>query len=115
MSKIVIFGASGAMGSEIAQRLSAKDYKLHLVGRDEEKIKALSDQLNANYTIGDVQNADLFPRVASEAAHSIHGLVYAVGTLNLKSLKRLTEADFIHDYQINAVGAALAVQQLEPA
>ncbi len=115
MSKIVIFGASGAMGSEIAQRLSAKDYKLHLVGRDEEKIKALSDQLNANYTIGDVQNADLFPRVASEAGDSIHGLVYAVGTLNLKSLRRLTEADFIHDYQINAVGAALAVQQLEPA
>lgn len=115
MKKIVVFGASGAMGSEIAKKLSAANYNLHLVGRDEASISALSNQLNASYTIGDVRETELFPRVAEDAGDSIHGLVYAAGTLNLKSLKRQTEEDFVNDFRINAVGAALAVQHLQPA
>lgn len=115
MRKIVIFGATGAVGSEIAESLSTKSFGLHLVGRDESKIKALSNELGAGYTIGDVQDLELFPRVAEDAGDSVHGLVYAVGTLNLKSLKRLTKNDFINDYEINAMGAALAVQHLQPA
>ncbi len=114
MKKIVIFGATGAMGSEIASVLKAKDYALHLVARDKSKVRQLSDDLGATYTIGDVTDIDLFPRVAEDAGEVIHGLVYAVGTLNLKSIKRLTEEDFINDFKINAQGAALAVQHLLP-
>ena len=115
MKKIVIFGATGAMGSEIARNLQSKDYALHLVARDEDKVKSLSNSLGANYTLGDVTELDLFPRVAQDAGEVIHGLVYAVGTLNLKSIKRLTEEDFINDFRVNASGAALAIQHLLPA
>ena len=45
-----------------------------------------------------------------EAGEALDGLVYAVGTINLRTLQRLTEADFTHDFQVNAMGAALAVQ-----
>jgi NAD(P)-dependent dehydrogenase (short-subunit alcohol dehydrogenase family) len=38
------------------------------------------------------------------------GLVYAVGTINLRSLRRLTEADFLDEFRINALGASLAIQ-----
>lgn len=115
MKKIVIFGATGAVGSAIAGILSSKQYQLHFVGRDESKIKFLSNELGAGYTIGDVQDLTLFSRVADDAGDAIYGLVYAVGNLNLKSLKRLSADDFISDYKTNAMGAALAVQHLQPA
>lgn len=37
-------------------------------------------------------------------------MIYAVGTINLKSLRRLEEENFINDFRINAMGAALAVK-----
>jgi NAD(P)-dependent dehydrogenase (short-subunit alcohol dehydrogenase family) len=115
MKKVVIFGATGAMGSEIAQSLHASGYALHLVARDEDQVSQLSASLGANYTIGDVTDTDLFPRVAEDAGDVLYGLVYAVGTLNLKSIKRMTEGDFINDFKINAASAALAIQHLLPA
>jgi NAD(P)-dependent dehydrogenase (short-subunit alcohol dehydrogenase family) len=37
-------------------------------------------------------------------------LVYAVGTLSLRSLARVSDEDAVHDFRVNALGAALAVQ-----
>jgi NAD(P)-dependent dehydrogenase (short-subunit alcohol dehydrogenase family) len=45
----------------------------------------------------------------------LDGLVYAVGTINQHSLGRLTEADFLTDFRVNAMGAALAIQAALPA
>lgn len=60
-------------------------------------------------------DASLFARVAADGGDTIAGLVYAVGTINLKPLARLTEADFLRDYRVNVLGAALAVQAAAPA
>jgi NAD(P)-dependent dehydrogenase (short-subunit alcohol dehydrogenase family) len=62
-----------------------------------------------------VSDGSLFSRVAQEAEGPWDGLVYALGTINLRSLQRLTEADFLNDFRINAMGAALAVQAALPA
>lgn len=115
MEKIVIFGATGGIGSVTARRLYAKGYALHLVGRDQSKIETLSLELGANYSIGEVTDEALFEKVAEDVGDAISGLVYAVGTLNLKRLNRLSGDDYMSDFQINAMGAALAVQHLMPA
>ena len=115
MQKIVIFGATGGIGSAAARRLNAKGYALHLVGRDENKLKALASELGASMTLGDVTDQALFERVAEDAGDAVHGLLYAVGTLNLKRINRLSTEDFLEDFQLNAIGAALAVQSLLPA
>ena len=115
MEKIVIFGATGGIGSATARRLFARGYGLHLVGRDLPKLKAFAAELDADYTAGDVTDEALFEKVAEDAGDAISGLVYAIGTLNLKRLNRLTVDDYMSDFQINAMGAALAVQQLIPA
>lgn len=113
--KVVIFGANGGIGSATAHRLRAKNYQLHLVGRKAEPLEKMASELSASYTLGDVLDEDLFERVSADVDDEIQGLVYAVGTLNLKRLNRLTANDFLQDFQINAVGAAMAVQQLLPA
>jgi len=113
--KVLIFGGSGGIGSATSRILRARGYDLHLVGRSEEKLSALAAELEATYTTGDVTDGQLFSRVAEDAGSPLNGLIYAVGTINLRNFQRLTEADFLNDYRVNALGAARAIQAALPA
>lgn len=113
--KIVIFGATGGMGSAVAGRLAGAGYPLHLVARDESKLRPLVEEFGGSWTVGDVVDERLFSQIAEDAGEPLGGLVYAVGTLNLKGLNRLTPDGMALDFQVNALGAALAVQALAPA
>ena len=115
--QVLIYGGTGGIGAATARLLRIRGYSLHLVGRDETRLAALAGELGAGFTAGDVTSADLFTRATQEASNGgrIAGLVYAVGTINLKPLGRLTEADFEQDFRVNALGAAKAVQAALPA
>ena len=115
MKKILIYGGSGAVGSQVAQMLHEKGYPLHLVGTNEKRLLEVAEKLKATYTLADVTDPEAFEKVAQDAGRELGGLVYAVGTINLKSLRRLTADDFLTDFRINAMGAALAVQAALPA
>ncbi|AFG36993.1 SDR family NAD(P)-dependent oxidoreductase [Spirochaeta africana] len=112
--KIVIFGATGGIGSEVARRLRESGCELHLAARNRDALASLADELGADWSAGDVTDDGFFGQVA-ERAGQVDGLVYAVGTINLRSLGRLSSQDYLADFQVNAVGAALAVQALLPA
>jgi NAD(P)-dependent dehydrogenase (short-subunit alcohol dehydrogenase family) len=114
--KVLIYGGAGGIGSATARLLHGRGYDLHLVGRNPDKLSALAAELGASHTVGDVTDAGLFARVAKEVnGEPLAGLVYAVGTLNLRGFSRLAEADFRNDLQINAIGGALAAQAALPA
>ncbi|MFW5972640.1 MAG: SDR family NAD(P)-dependent oxidoreductase [Bacteroidota bacterium] len=113
--RYLIYGGSGGIGSEVARRLHARGDEVHLVGRDRDRLEALADELGAGLTLGDVREADLFARATEESGGILSGLVYAVGTINLRSLQRLSPEDFMTDFQVNAMSAALAVQAAVPA
>lgn len=113
--KVIIYGGSGGIGSATARILRARGYDLHLVGRNEDKLAAIAGELGASFTAGDVNDGELFVRAAQEAGGLLDGLVYAVGTITLRGLSRLSEADFINDFRVNAMGAVLAVQAGLPA
>jgi len=113
--KIIIYGGSGGIGSATGRLLRERGYDLHLVGRNEERLAAVATELEAEYTTGDVTDGELFARIADDAGERLEGLVYAVGTIHLKGLRRFTEDDFLNDFRVNAVGAALAVQAALPA
>ncbi len=112
--KVLIYGGSGSIGSATARLLSQRGYQIHLVGRNEQRLSSVADEVDASYTVGDINEPDLFDRVASEVGDSLDGLIYAVGTINLASLNRLKAQDFLNDFSINAMGAALAVQSCLP-
>lgn len=112
---VLIYGGTGGIGSATARKLRARGYALHLVGRDEAKLAALAGELGATTTLGDIDDSTVFARAAAEAGPVLAGLVYAVGSINLKPLARLTAADFERDFRLNAMGAALAMQAALPA
>ena len=112
----VIIGCTGA-GAAIARRLASMGRPLHLVSRTETTLKSLAESTKAKYTIADVLNSQSYEDVLkSLASHGpIAGLVYAVGSIPLKPLKMTTAADFMQTFQLNTVGAALALKHLSPS
>lgn len=115
MARVLIWGATGGIGGAVARALAAEGRALHLVGRDTDRLAALATELGAPCTVADVEQDDSFARVAQEAGPTLSGLVYAVGSINLRPLARLTSADFRRDFRLNAEGAALAIQSTLPA
>ena len=108
--KVLIYGGSGAVGSATARLLKERGYDLHLVGSTEEKLKKIADELGASYTVADLRDTSSFEKVSEDAGKELAGLVYAGGTINLKSIRRLEEQDFLDDFKLNALGAVLAVK-----
>lgn len=113
--RVLIVGGTGGIGSATARLLHDQGYQLHLVGRSEEKLVPLAQQLGAGYTRGEIEEDDFFSRVGRDAGAPLDGLVYAVGTIKLAGLAQLTESDLANDMRLNAIGAALAVQAALPA
>lgn len=114
-TKVLIYGGSGGIGSSLSRLLHSQGYNIHIVGRNEIKLSALAAELDCGYTCGNVTDKSLFNRVSQDSGDTLSGLVYAVGTINLRSIARLTEEEFLHDFRVNALGAALAVQAALPA
>jgi 3-oxoacyl-[acyl-carrier protein] reductase len=61
------------------------------------------------YTLEKYESS-LFPVLAVP----LEGIVYFPGTINLKPFNRLTNEDFLRDYQINSLGAAAFIQAYLP-
>lgn len=113
--KFLIYGGAGGIGSALATRLANAGHALHLVGRREDALRSVAEPLGAGFTVGDVTDPELFARAAADAGPTLAGLAYAVGTINLRGFARLAAADYRRDFEVNAVGAALAVQAALPA
>jgi NAD(P)-dependent dehydrogenase (short-subunit alcohol dehydrogenase family) len=116
---ILIIGGTGGIGQAIARRLRAAGTPVHLMARDETRLAALASEIGASFGVVDVEQEGALGRSVEAAAAAaggvLGGLCYAVGSINLKPLSRLTAADFERDFRLNAMGAALAVQTALPA
>lgn len=113
--RIVIVGGTGGIGAELAHRLVAAGRAVHLVARDGGRLASLAGDLGASFATADALDPAAL-RAAIEAAGSpLSGLVYAVGSITLKPLARVTAADVERDFRLNALGAFAAVQAALPA
>jgi NAD(P)-dependent dehydrogenase (short-subunit alcohol dehydrogenase family) len=112
---ILIYGGNSGIGAATARKLAARGHKVHLAGRDADRLAAVAAETGGSFTVCDVMQDDTFARVSHDAGITLAGLIYAVGSINLKPLARLTISDFEKDFRLNALGAALAVQSALPA
>ncbi|MHC2087471.1 SDR family NAD(P)-dependent oxidoreductase [Methylobacterium sp. CM6244] len=116
MNRVVIYGGTGGIGMATAQALRKRGIRLHLAARDPQRLEDAAARLgDTTFTAGDVTDPAHFTTVTQEAGGSLAGLVYAVGTINLKPLAKLTADDAVTDYKLNALGSLLALQAAAPA
>lgn len=116
---VLIIGASSGVGRALAQRLHAAGTPLHLAARNRDRLAATAAELGgAPFSICDATDPKALAAAVSAAVGdggALAGLAYCPGSIVLKPLKRVTDADMIDAFRLNAVGAALAVQAAEAA
>lgn len=111
-SPVIIFGATGAVGRALSQRLFDAGQSLHLIGRDADSLNPIAEQFNASSAVCDVLDEDAI-RASIDAcpAKDFAGLAFCIGSIVLKPLRTASSDDFMQAYQLNVVSAALAIQQ----
>ncbi len=115
-TKVLIYGGYGGIGAAIARLLVARGQVVHLVGRDQARLLAIADELQCSYSVGDVlEDVGVFAQAVQDANAELSGLVYAIGSITLKPFSRLTADDYLADFRLNSMSAALAVQAALPA
>jgi 3-oxoacyl-[acyl-carrier protein] reductase len=104
MSKTtLLIGASSAVAQSLMSKLN--DHKL--IGISTKDLS--SKELNECYTVEAYQQ-DKLPNIEG----AIDSLIYFPGTINLKPFNRISEKDFLDDYQIHAMGAVASIQKYLP-
>ena len=102
--KYLIVGATGSIGSSLAAQLYESGKEVHLVGRDENQTKSLSEKLNSEYSIADVLD-DGFVDTIKANIDDVKGIAYCVGSIDLKPLKSASESDFNKCMKLNLYSA----------
>lgn len=99
---ILVIGASSGIGAEVVKRLSEAGAKTSTASRS-----------SGTDLIWDATNptSDL----NSILPDQLDGLVYCPGSINLKPFSRLSDEDFLNDFQLNVLGAIRAIRQAIPA
>jgi len=102
---ILVVGGSSGIGLSLVKFLHENNAVVYVISRSEnvdlpQGVKHL--QIDVTGELGPV--TEFLPE-------QLHGLVYSVGSINLKPFNRLSADDFVSDYRINVLGAVQIIQQ----
>ena len=64
--KYLIFGATGSVGSSLAEQLKNSGNDIHLVARNENEIKTISEKLGCGFTVADVLEDGFIEKVKAD-------------------------------------------------
>jgi NAD(P)-dependent dehydrogenase (short-subunit alcohol dehydrogenase family) len=102
---ILVVGASTGAGRELLSRLTGAGARVTVWGRHEP-----SGTDPAGYGYSPVDATRALAEQNPQVPDPLHGVVYCPGTLNLGSFARLTEEQFLADFNLNALGAVRVLQ-----
>ncbi|MDB9773007.1 SDR family oxidoreductase [Candidatus Pelagibacter sp.] len=102
--KYLIFGATGSVGSSLAEQLKNSGNNIHLVARNENEVKIIAEKLGCSYTVADVLEDGFIEKVKSDV-NEIKGIAYCVGSIDLKPLRMVTEEDMNKCMKLNLYSA----------
>ncbi len=102
--KYLIFGATGSIGTSLANQLFEDKSDCHLIGRNENELKAISEKLNYTYSVCDVLKLNFTNNLKNDLENvEILGIAYCVGSIDLKPFKLTKANDFVSSYVLNLV------------
>ena len=112
--KIIITGASGAIGRALAKVLATSDNTLVLVGRNSEKLNALNAELGGAHLVhsADLTNADGVASLQAAIADlgTVDALAHCVGSTVVRPLHMTPEKDWHEQFHTNATSAFLMLK-----
>jgi NAD(P)-dependent dehydrogenase (short-subunit alcohol dehydrogenase family) len=110
-NKYLIFGATGSIGSSLAEQLTNSDHEVHLIARNEDELKPLSEKLGCTYSVADVLEENFIDKVKADTSDfDVKGVAYCVGSIDLKPLKRVSESDLHNCMKLNLYSAIESIK-----
>ena len=110
-NKYLIFGATGSIGSSLAEQLTNSDHEVHLIARNEDELKPLSEKLSCTYSVADVLEENFIEKVKADTSDfDVKGVAYCVGSIDLKPLKRVSESDLHNCMKLNLYSAIESIK-----
>tara|TARA_B100001758_G_scaffold225861_1_gene218190 strand:- start:68 stop:778 length:711 start_codon:yes stop_codon:yes gene_type:complete len=104
-AKYLIFGATGSIGSSLAEQLKKSKYEdIHLVSRNENELRTLSEKTGYTFTVANVLEDEFLEKVKSDI-DNVKGIAYCVGSIDLKPIKMISEKDFNNCMKLNLYSA----------
>ena len=111
-NKYLIFGATGSIGSNLANILCNAKNEIHLVARNEIEVNKLSEKLGCPYSVADVLEDNFIDKIKSDIS-DIKGIAYCVGSIDLKPLKMVKEQDFQKCMKLNLYSAVEVIKSYQ--
>ena len=102
--KYLIFGATGSIGSSLAEKLKNSGYNIHLVARNKTELKSLTEKLECSHSVADVLEEGFVEKVKTDISE-VKGIAYCVGSIDLKPLRMINEQDFQKCMKLNLYSA----------
>ena len=107
--KYLIFGATGSIGSNLAEQLKSSGHDIHLVARNEEMVSTMANKLGCSFTVADVLKDNFIEKVKADVP-DVKGIAYCVGSIDLKPLRMVKEEDFNKCMKLNLYSAVEAIK-----
>ena len=101
-NKILIFGATGGVGSSLAKLMSNGSNSCHLIGKNEEEISRLSDEMGFTYSTADVLEENFIEQIEKDVSgFDISGIAYCIGSIDLKPINLISKKDVLKCFSLN--------------
>ena len=107
--KYLIIGATGSIGSSLAELLKNSGNDIHLVARNKGEVSSLAEKLGCEFTVADVLEDGFIEKVKTDIPE-VKGIAYCVGSIDLKPLRMVTEQDFNKCMKLNLYSAVEAIK-----
>jgi len=103
---VFVIGGTSGIGLALSRLLTDRNARCFIGARSAEKAERLP---GADYFTWDATGGEIPPDVVPD---TVQGLVYCPGTIRLRPISRLTDEDFLEDFNVNLLGAVRAVRSL---
>jgi NAD(P)-dependent dehydrogenase (short-subunit alcohol dehydrogenase family) len=113
MGRVAILGASGTIGSKLALRLAGQGVPLLLVGRNEQRLRAVAEACGQPFAVADCQNSQTLEnslRGATDQQGAFSGIVNCIGSVVLKPAHLTSDDEFRQTLETNLFTAFAAVR-----
>ena len=100
--KILIFGATGSVGSSLVKLAKDASLDVHLIGKNEKEISSLKDQTGFSCSVADVTDPNFIDIIDKDLdGVEISGIAYCVGSIDLKPINLVSKKDYLKSFDLN--------------
>ena len=112
--KYLIIGATGSIGSSLANQMYIEKKHCHLIGRNKEELEKLGKKLSYSISVCDVLRMDFAKNLLAELSDiEVLGIAYCVGSIDIKPFKLTKSSDFVSSYVLNLVAVTEIIRSFQ--